>query len=224
MTKHKEYGYVRVSSKDQNEDRQLIALREYGVAPELIFCDKQSGKDFDRPRYKLLMGLLAPKDLVVVKSIDRLGRNYEEILEQWRIITKIKEADILILDMPLLDTRSSRDLTGRLIADIVLQLMSYVAQTEREAIRTRQAEGIEAAKQRGVRFGPPRKQRPDDFDALAQAWIQGDITARKAAAKLDVSHSTFLRWVRNESSLCPAIPGLTRNPGDGTVDSGINPE
>jgi DNA invertase Pin-like site-specific DNA recombinase len=224
LTKHKEYGYVRVSSKDQNEDRQLIALREYGVAPELIFCDKQSGKDFDRPRYKLLMGLLAPKDLVVVKSIDRLGRNYEEILEQWRIITKIKEADILILDMPLLDTRSSRDLTGRLIADIVLQLMSYVAQTEREAIRTRQAEGIEAAKQRGVRFGPPRKQRPDDFDALAQAWIQGDITARKAAAKLDVSHSTFLRWVRNESSLCPAIPGLTRNPGDGTVDSGINPE
>jgi DNA invertase Pin-like site-specific DNA recombinase len=199
LDKHKEYGYVRVSSKDQNEDRQVIALREYGITPELIFCDRQSGKDFDRPRYKRLMELLKPEDMVVVKSIDRLGRDYEEILEQWRIITKIKEADILILDMPLLDTRSNRDLTGKLIADIVLQLMSYVAQTEREAIRTRQAEGIEAAKLRGVRFGPPLKQRPDDFGALAQAWSQGDITARKAAARLDVSHSTFLRWAK---SLC----------------------
>ena len=147
------YGYIRVSSKEQNEDRQRIAMQEFGVAENCIFMDKQSGKDFDRPGYKRLMQKLKPDDTLVIKSIDRLGRNYEEILEQWRFITKKRQAAIVVLDMPLLDTRQGRDLTGTLIADIVLQLLSYVAQTEREFIRQRQAEGIAATKARGVKFG-----------------------------------------------------------------------
>lgn len=154
------YGYVRVSSRDQNTDRQQIALREYGVAEGNVFTDKQSGKDFDRPAYRRLVRKLKPDDTLVVKSIDRLGRNYEEILEQWRLLTKKKRVEIVVLDMPLLDTRRGRDLTGTLIADIVLQLLSYVAQTEREFIRQRQAEGIAAAKAQGapggVRGGLPR--------------------------------------------------------------------
>ena len=154
------YGYIRVSTKEQHEDRQVIALREWGVASNRIYLDKQSGKDFDRPQYRRLMRKLKQDDLLVVKSIDRLGRNYEEILDQWRVITKEKRADIVVLDMPLLDTRTNRDLTGTLIADIVLQLLSYVAQTEREFIRQRQAEGIAAAKARGVRFGRPLLSAP----------------------------------------------------------------
>ena len=154
-----EYGYARVSTKEQHEERQLIALTGFGIAESAIFVDKQSGKDFERTQYRRLMRKLKDGDTLVVKSIDRLGRNYEEILEQWRVITKEKHAAIVVLDMPLLDTRQNRDLTGMLIADIVLQLLSYVAQKEREFIRQRQAEGIAAAKARGVRFGRQPMQR-----------------------------------------------------------------
>ena len=155
------YGYVRVSTREQNEDRQIIAMRHFGLEPSAIIIEKQSGKDFQRPQYKKLLRRLKPGDALVIKSIDRLGRNYTEILEQWRLITKVKEADIVVLDMPLLDTRTSRDLTGTLISDIVLQLLSYVAETERTFIRQRQAEGIAAAKERGVRSG--EKTAPTGF-------------------------------------------------------------
>ncbi|SHI15075.1 Site-specific DNA recombinase [Sporobacter termitidis DSM 10068] len=188
------YGYVRVSSKDQNEERQLIAMREFGVRPEAIYMDKQSGKDFDRPAYRRLLRRLKAGDTLVIKSIDRLGRNYEEILEQWRIITKTKGTAIVVLDMPLLDTREGRDLTGTLIADIVLQLLSYVAQTEREFIRQRQAEGIAAAKARGQRFGRPELPVPDEFYPLFERWQDSEISAREAARTLNVTHNTFLRW------------------------------
>ena len=163
------YGYVRVSTQEQNETRQLAAMRGFGVEGKNIVVEKMSGKDFRRPRYRKLVKALQPGDVLVVKSIDRLGRNYDEILEQWGVITKKRKAAIVVLDMPLLDTRQGRDLTGTLIADIVLQLLSYVAQTERENIRQRQAEGIAAAKARGVRFGPPPKALPDNFEQLRQA-------------------------------------------------------
>ena len=188
------FGYVRVSSKDQNTDRQQIAMREFGVAEKNIFTDKQSGKDFDRPAYRRLVRKIRPGDTLVIKSIDRLGRNYEEILDQWRLLTKEKRAAIVVLDMPLLDTRKGRDLTGTLIADIVLQLLSYVAQTERELIRQRQAEGIAAAKARGVQFGRPPKQLPDNYGDVLREWEAGRISARSAGASLGVSHKTFLRW------------------------------
>lgn len=189
------YGYIRVSTKEQNEERQIIALREYGVSIENTYMDKQSGKNFERPQYKKLINKLKKGDTLVVKSIDRLGRNYDEILEQWRIITKEIGADIVVLDMPLLDTRRSNDLTGTLIADIVLQLLSYVAQTERENIRQRQAEGIAAAKARGVRFGRKPKMPPPEFDALYEDYIRHRIPSRKAAEQLGVCHRTFLKWV-----------------------------
>ena len=188
------YGYVRVSSREQNTERQLIAMHEFGIGDENIFIDRQSGKDFDRPAYRRLVRRLKPGNILVVKSIDRLGRNYDEILEQWRLLTKKKEAAIVVLDMPLLDTRQGRDLTGTLIADIVLQLLSYVAQTEREFIHQRQAEGIAAAKARGVRFGRRPMERPKEFDAICLAWSNGQLTARKAAERLGVSHKTFLKW------------------------------
>ena len=194
-----EYGYARVSTKEQNELRQLIALREFGLTDRAIFVDKQSGKDFDRRSYQRLLRKLKDGDTLVIKSIDRLGRNYEEILEQWRIITKEKGAAIVVLDMPLLDTRRNRDLTGTLIADIVLQLLSYVAQTEREFIHQRQAEGISAAKARGVQFGRPRKERPENFDELKSLWVSGRLSARVAATRMGVSHQTFLSWVREHS-------------------------
>ena len=190
----KTYGYIRVSSKDQKEDRQIIALEEFGVSNSDIFCDKKSGKDFDRPQYKRLIKKLKPGDTLVIKSIDRLGRNYDEILEQWRFITKDKQAAIVVLDMPLLDTRQGRDLTGTLIADIVLQLLSYVDQTEREFIRQRQAEGIAAAKGRGVRFGRTPLVRPDSFVNVKEMWQAGEISSREAAEMLEISHTTFLRW------------------------------
>ena len=193
------FGYVRVSTREQNEARQLIAMEEFGVTPENIYLEKQSGKDFDRPKYKKLLGMLHKDDVLVVKSIDRLGRNYDDILEQWRIITKEKQAAIVVLDMPLLDTRSNRDLTGTLIADIVLQLLSYVAQTEREFIHQRQMEGIAAAKKNGVRFGPPQHPRPAGFDELAERWRRGEIGAREAGRRLGVPHPTFLHWARGES-------------------------
>ena len=192
------YGYVRVSTRDQHEARQMMAMEAFGVDRSNIYLDKQSGKDFNRPQYRRLMRRLGKDDILVVKSIDRLGRNYDEIIEQWRCITKEKQAAIVVLDMPLLDTRQGRDLTGTLIADIVLQLLSYVAQTEREFIRRRQAEGIAAARARGVRFGAPPKEKPAAYAALAQAWRQGEISSRRAAEQLWVSHPTFLRWVRQE--------------------------
>ena len=196
----KTYGYVRVSSRDQNEDRQRIAMREFGIPDELVFVDKQSGKDFERPGYKRLMRKIKPTDTLVIKSIDRLGRNYEEILEQWRFITKEKQAAIVVLDMPLLYTRQGRDLTGTLIADIVLQLLSYVAQTEREFIRQRQAEGIAAAKARGVKFGRKPIERPPEFAAVRREWEAGQLSARKAAIRLGITHRTFLVWAAEESS------------------------
>lgn len=191
------YGYIRVSSKDQNEDRQVIALSTLEIPQKNLYVDKQSGKDFNRPAYKRLLKRMKRGDLLVVKSIDRLGRNYDEIIEQWRFITKEKEADIQVLDMPLLNTSLNRDLTGTLIADIVLQLLSYVAQTEREAIRQRQAEGIAAAKARGVKFGRPSVLRPEDFPEVHRQWKEKIINSRQAARILGVSQPTFLKWSKN---------------------------
>jgi len=193
MSNEKTYGYVRVSVQEQNEARQLVAMREFGVEEENIIIEKQSGKDFRRPRYRYLLRRLRPGDVLVVQSIDRLGRNYTEILEQWGTLTKKRSVAIVVLDMPLLDTRQGRDLTGTLIADIVLQLLSYVAQKERENIRQRQAEGIAAALQRGVRFGPERLALPEDFAPLAERWRQGGISSRAAAEQLGISYQTFLR-------------------------------
>ena len=195
------YGYVRVSTQVQNEARQLAAMQEFGVAEENIIIEKQSGKDFKRPLYQQLLNHLQPGDVLVVKSIDRLGRNYTVILEQWSVITKEREAAIVVLDMPLLDTRQGRDLTGTLIADIVLQLLSYVAQTERENIRQRQAEGIAAAKERGVQFGRKRNELPEDFPYFAQLWQEGGISSRCAAKELGIPYKTFQRRAKE---LCAA--------------------
>lgn len=188
------YGYVRVSTKDQNEARQMIAMQEFGIDEKHIFLDKQSGKDFNRPKYQKLIRKLKKGDTLVIKSIDRLGRNYDEIIEQWRIITKEKEAAIVVLDMPLLDTRQGRDLTGTLIADIVLQLLSYVAQTEREFIKRRQAEGIAAAKAKGVKFGAQPMARPANYSENLALWQNGEISAREAGRRIGVTHKTFLKW------------------------------
>lgn len=190
------YGYIRVSTKEQNEDRQLVAMHEFPVDDGHLYMDKLSGKDFNRPQYKRLMKRLKKGDVLVIKSIDRLGRNYGEIIDQWRIITKEKGADVVVIDMPLLDTRQGKDLTGTLIADLVLQLLSYVAQTERENTHQRQAEGIAAAKLKGVQFGRPPKPIPDAFYPLRQLWLEGKLSSRRAARQLGVSHQTFLRWVR----------------------------
>lgn len=195
--KNNVYGYVRVSAKDQNEARQLIAMREFGVDERMVFIDKQSGKDFNRPQYRRLMRRLKSGDTLVIKSIDRLGRNYDEIIEQWRVITKEKRAAIVVLDMPLLDTRQGRDLTGTLIADIVLQLLSYVAQTEREFIRQRQAEGIAAARARGVRFGPKPMEKPEGYAACLALWQNKEISAREAARRMGICHKTFLKWAND---------------------------
>lgn len=191
------FGYVRVSTKDQCEDRQLLALRAFPVPERHIFTDKLSGKDFDRPQYQALLQRLGLGDALVVQSIDRLGCNYDEILRQWRLITKEKRADIVVLDMPLLDTRQTgRDLTGTFVADLVLQILSYVAQTEREKIRQRQKEGIAAARLRGVRFGRPRKAVPPGFARVNAQWQSGQISSRQAAQALHIAQDTFLRWAR----------------------------
>lgn len=189
------FAYVRVSTKEQHEDRQLVAVREAGVDDKNIFVDKQSGKDFNRPAYKRLIKKLKPSDTLVIKSIDRLGRNYSDIIEQWRLITKDKRVIVKVLDMPIL-SQVDNDLTGTLIADIVLQLLSYVAQTERDFIRQRQAEGIAAAMARGVHFGRSPKERPALFTPLREEWLTGNISARSAAKQLKIAHSTFLRWTR----------------------------
>jgi len=185
------YGYVRVSTKSQHEDRQLIAMQEFGVPEDHIIVEKQSGKDFARPAYLRLVQNMARGDILVIKSIDRLGRNYEEILEQWAELTKERRLAIVVLDMPLLDTREGRDLTGTLIADIVLQLLSYVAQTEREFTRRRQAEGIAAAKAWGVRFGRKPIRMPEEFEELAEEWRHGRVSAAQAGRELGISRTTF---------------------------------
>ena len=187
----KVYGYIRVSSADQNEDRQLVALRSCKVPECNLFVDKQSGKDFERPEYRRMLRRLKRDDLLYVKSIDRLGRNYGEILEQWRLLTKEKGVDIVVLDMPLLDTRSGKDLMGTFIADLVLQILSFVAQNERENIRQRQAEGIAAAKARGVRFGRPPKLLPENFHSAYQRWKARKITGTAAAKECGMPLSTF---------------------------------
>lgn len=187
------YGYVRVSTREQNTDRQFIALKNCEIPLTHIYVDKMSGKDFQRPEYKKLVKKAKKGDLIVVKSIDRLGRNYEEIIEQWRMLTKEKGIDIKILDMPLLDTSKSKDLLGTFISDIVLQLLSFVAENERENIKLRQAEGIQAARVRGVKFGRPKILLPEAFELLKDSWEKGEITSRQAAKELDISYSTFLR-------------------------------
>ncbi|MBR4445926.1 MAG: recombinase family protein [Solobacterium sp.] len=195
------YGYVRVSSKDQNEARQLIAQKDLNIPVSNIYTDKQSGKDFDRPQYRKLMRKLKKDDILYVKSIDRLGRNYEEIQEQWRYITKEKQADIVVLDMPLLDTRQCKDLLGTFISDIVLQLLSFVAENERINIHTRQAEGIAAAKQRGVRFGRPEKDVPDLFEEACSLWLGKHLSLRKAADYCGMPISTFRRKAIKKQSV-----------------------
>ena len=185
------YAYVRVSTREQNEDRQLIAMNELQVLQKNIFIDKQSGKDFDRPQYKKLLKKLRKDDLLYIKSIDRLGRNYNEIQEQWRVLTKEKGVDIVVLDMPLLDTRRGKDLMGTFLSDIVLQVLSFVAENERVNIRQRQAEGIAAAKAKGVRFGRTPKPLPENFHAVYQRWKHGEITGTAAAKECGMSLSTF---------------------------------
>jgi DNA invertase Pin-like site-specific DNA recombinase len=190
------FGYVRVSSADQNEDRQLIAMGEIGIPPALIFVDRQSGKDFDRPQYQALLKRLNPGDLIYVKSIDRMGRNYDEIQNQWRALTKERGVDIVVIDMPLLDTRLNKDLMGTFIADLALQILSFVAQSERENIKKRQAEGIAAAKARGVRFGRPVNKPPENFIELVQAWKRGRLTIEEVLERTNLKEATFYRRLR----------------------------
>ena len=185
------YGYIRVSSKDQKEDRQRIALKEVGVAAQNVFMDKLSGKDFNRPQYKRLMKKLKKDDLLYIKSIDRLGRNYEEILQQWRFLTKEKGVDIVVLDMPLLDTRRGKDLMGTFLSDIVLQVLSFVAENERTNIKQRQAEGIAAAKAQGIKFGRPPLPLPDNFYEVHKAWRSKKLTLKQAAAACNMPVGTF---------------------------------
>ena len=185
------YGYIRVSSRDQNEDRQIMALSQFPIPEKNIYIDKKSGKDFNRPAYRRLLRRLKPGDLLYVKSIDRLGRNYTEIIEQWRIITREKNADINIIDMPLLDTRRGKDLMGTFLSDIVLQVLSFVAENERTNIRQRQAEGIAAAKARGVKFGRPSTPLPDNFHEVHQAWRSKKIPLREAALACGMPEGTF---------------------------------
>ena len=185
------YGYIRVSTREQNEGRQLIALHEAGVPKKNIYMDKQSGKDFERPQYRRPLRKLKKDDLFYIKSIDRLGRNYEEILEQWRIITKEKDVDIVVLDMPLLDTRRGKDLMGTFLADIVLQVLSFVAENERTNIRQRQAEGIAAAKGKGIRFGRPPRPLPENYHDAYRRWKAGKITGTAAAQECGLPLSTF---------------------------------
>ena len=185
------YGYVRVSTKEQNEDRQMIAMREMGVPEKNIYMDKQSGKDFERPQYRRLIRRMKKDDLLYIKSIDRLGRNYEEIQNQWRVLTKEKGVDICVIDMPLLDTRRGKDLVGTFLSDIVLQVLSFVAENERTNIRQRQAEGIAAAKARGVRFGRPPAPLPPNFHDVYQRWRQGRITGTAAAKECGMPLASF---------------------------------
>lgn len=201
------YGYIRVSSADQNESRQRVALEALHISASRIFMDKQSGKDFQRPQYLSMFKKLRPGDLLCIKSIDRLGRNYEEILEQWRVLTREKRVDIRVLDMPLLDTRQAKNLLGTFIADLVLQVLSFAAQHERENIRTRQAEGIAAAKRRGVRFGRRAKPVPENFWENFALWKKGEISGAEAARRCQMPQSTFYRKAMNRrGGMEPDIP------------------
>ena len=191
-----DYGYIRVSSRDQNEDRQIVALQALQISEKNIFVDKQSGKDFKRPAYRRMVRRMKKDDLLYIKSIDRLGRNYEEILEQWRVLTKEKRIDIVVLDMPLLDTRRGKDLIGTFLGDIVLQVLSFVAENERVNIRQRQAEGIAAAKARGVKFGRPPLPLPDNFHAVHQAWRDKKLTLKQAADACNMPEGTFYAKAR----------------------------
>jgi len=190
------YGYVRVSSADQNEDRQTIAMSGVNIAKEDVFMDKQSGKDFNRPAYNALVGVLKPGDLLYIKSIDRLGRNYDEIQQQWRVLTKERGADIAVIDMPLLDTRNGKDMMGTFIADLVLQILSFVAHSERDNIRKRQAEGIAAAKARGVKFGRPVIKSPENFITLVKQWEHGNLSLPALLEQTGMAESTFYRRLR----------------------------
>lgn len=196
---NKAYGYVRVSSQDQNENRQLIELEKVLVPKSNIYIDKQSGKDFNRPKYKRLIGRLREGDILYILSIDRLGRNYEEIQNQWRLITKEKKVDIVVIDMPLLDTRRDKNLLGTFISDMVLQLLSFVAQNERENIRRRQEQGIAAAKERGIKFGRPSIEIPSDFDNMVEKWRNKQITLQDILIRYNISESTFYRRLRNSN-------------------------
>ena len=219
------YGYARVSSRDQNESRQVDALRDCEVEDSNIYIDKQSGKDFDRPQYKKLYRKLKKGDILYIKSIDRLGRNYEEIIEQWKRITRFREADIVVLDMPLLDTRRGKDLMGTFLSDIVLQVLSFVAENERTNIRQRQAEGIAAARARGVRFGRPAPELPEKFEEIVRYWRNGKITGKKAADLADMPLSTFryrakvfekgeshVEQEESSSGVCHSTPKEAREP------------
>lgn len=197
----KTYGYIRVSSTDQNEDRQLTAMKELKIFPENLFIDKQSGKDFNRPNYQKLIKRLKSGDLLYIKSIDRLGRNYEEIQNQWRILTKEKGVDIAVIDMPLLDTRLNKDLMGTFIADLVLQILSFVAQSERENIRKRQAEGITAAKARGVRFGRPPKKPPENFRELVKLWERGKLSFKEVLEQTGLKKTTFYQLLKEHRAI-----------------------
>lgn len=188
---NKVYGYVRVSSREQNPDRQMAAMKKAGIAASNIYMDKISGKDFNRPNYQKMLRKLNKESVLFVKSIDRLGRNYKEIIEEWRYITKVKGADIVVLSMPLLDTRRSKNLLGTYISDVVLQLLSFVAEYERSNIRQRQAEGIAAAKQKGIRFGRPRKPVPENFYQQCLRWHSGTCSLKQAAAACNMPLSTF---------------------------------
>jgi len=190
------YGYCRVSTTDQNEDRQVIAMKALSIPPAKIFIDKQSGKDFNRPQYKAMLDVLHPGDLVQIMSIDRLGRNYEDILKQWHTLTKELDVDISVIDMPILDTRSDKDLVGVFLADAVLSILSFVAQNERDAIRKRQAEGIAAARLRGVHLGRPAKSCPDNLRELANAWTYGKMTTKELLQKTNLTESTLYRRLR----------------------------
>jgi len=197
------YGYARVSSAEQNEDRQIVALCKEGVSADNIFIDKQSGKDFNRANYVKMMSRLQAGDVLYIMSIDRLGRNYDEILNQWRVITKELHADIVVIDMPILDTRQYKNLIGTFIADLVLQILSFVAQNERENIRKRQADGIAAAKARGVKFGRPPKELPSDFGELVAQWERGEISTKDIPALCNMARSTFYVKAREYRALHP---------------------
>lgn len=193
------YAYIRVSTKDQNIDRQVLAMESVGLEREQMMIDYQTGSDFKRKNYRKLVKKLRKGDELYIKSIDRLGRNYEEILEEWRYLTIIKEVDIIVLDFPMLDTRQKvKGITGKFIADLVLQVLSYVAQVERENISQRQKEGIQAAKMRGIQFGRPKKEYPSDFELVSGLWREGHISLRDGAKRLGVSHTTFSRWIKNQ--------------------------
>lgn len=207
------YGYIRVSSRDQNESRQILALSQFPIPEKNIYIDKKSGKDFNRPAYRRLLKRLKPGDLLYVKSIDRLGRNYTEIIEQWRIITREKNADIKIIDMPLLDTTYGKDLLGTFISDLVLSVLSYAAELERDHIRSRQAEGIAAAKARGVRFGRPVKNLPDNFDELYAAWRRGEISSADLEKECDMALGVIYRKIRErqrENQMNAALPPVRK--------------